>query len=190
MVANEVSSEQKKLYGFAAKLILEFFVFLIFLVALGYFIHAKMETLMNEELEKVVAERAYDVSAVMGAKFSSERLRLQSAAVAIEKGTSPEAVISSISGKGNDEAGLVALDGSVVAGASMMRSNSQQLGLSFQGATVTTYYRGFGIIISVPVYDGENIKYVLYSRYNDITLFNLFSKGKMEKDAGVFMLKN
>lgn len=187
MVANEVSSEQKKLYGFAAKLILEFFVFLIFLVALGYFIHAKMETLMNEELEKVVAERAYDVSAVMGAKFSSERLRLQSAAVAIEKGTSPEAVISSISGKGNDEAGLVALDGSVVAGASMMRSNSQQLGLSFQGATVTTYYRGFGIIISVPVYDGENIKYVLYSRYNDITLFNLFSKGKMEKDAVVFI---
>ncbi len=83
--------------------------------------------------------------------------------------------------------GIVRLDGSAVIGEPLLVSEYPAVQKAFRGYNAIRYRKDEGILFTVPIFNGNNIKYVLYECIDEDVLFETFNDNCYE-GAGQDML--
>ena len=96
-----IDSEKKNVFRFALKLVSRFLVFLAVLGIICWLILAKMENLLQGEMEKFLANQAQTTAQIARERFEGELIQLRRFALLIESGnmTPDNLVLSLIAGE-------------------------------------------------------------------------------------------
>ena len=159
---------KKNLFRFAVTLVGQFFLFLVVISAIGYAVNTQMDGLLNEEMEDSVAQKGSIIARMAQERFGGELEQMRRNTLLLQEGGDAEKIISTIvRGEPDIIAGMVDLYGNAVAGKALSYETRPQLNASMGGTGLIRYYSGLGLVFSVPVYYGENIRYVVYKVYSD-----------------------
>jgi len=71
--------------------------------------------------------------------------------------------------------GILRLDGTPVSGQALHSSEYPAIQNAFRGSRTVRYREGEGLLFTVPVYNGENVRYALYEFFDQNALFQGFS---------------
>ena len=157
---------------FGARPLIGLLFFVLILLLVGVLLRVKFSSLFQNYVEKQVAFQAENYASAIG-----ERLVLELKSLAgISAGLSAnpqhlENMLSTLK-NGNDEYsyGVVALNGKHIFSdgpQDVHASEFKGISESFHGSRYISYFKGKGLMFSVPVYSGKNVKYVLYRLYKD-----------------------
>ena len=169
LLSEKAAREKKNTFRFALKLVSRFFVFLLLLILLGFLVMGRMESLLNDEMETLVARQAMTRAQVVRVRLMGEQEGMQRDAVALGEGrVTSEMVLAAVAaGEPGVVAGLADIAGNTVMGSPLPRSLQKQLALSGSGARIIRYYADMGIVISIPVLYGGNVRHVFYKVYGN-----------------------
>ena len=165
----KVHSEQKSVFTFAVKLLTRFLIFLAILFLIGWFVLARMEQLLKNEIEEFVSTQAEITAQIADERFNGELVQMNRLAKQLEVGNiTPQVVISTLNlGEPGVSSGICDLSGNVIAGAKLFDAISSQVKTSMTGDSLVNYYDNIGIVMSVPVLFGGNVRYVIYKIYGE-----------------------
>lgn len=169
LLSEQAVKEKKNTFRFALKLVSRFLVFLFLLVSLGFLVMNRMERLLDAEMESLVARQAMTTAQIAKARMEDELEGMRRDAAALGSGLmTPEAVLSAIAaGEIGVRAGFADITGNVTMGAALPWEVQEQLALSGSGAGLIRYYGDAGLVMSVPVLYGGNVRQVLYKVYGN-----------------------
>ncbi|MBQ7479473.1 MAG: response regulator [Selenomonadaceae bacterium] len=169
LLEGQTRKEKKNTFRFALKLVTRFFVFLLLLCLLGFLVKNRMDALLDQEMETLVARQAATVAQIEQEHFHWEFGQLRRYALRMEAGTVPpeELVRSMAEEEPGVQTGIADVFGKPVAGTPLPEETQKQLALSAAGAPVLRYYDGLGLVMSSPAMKDGNIRYVLYKIYGD-----------------------
>ncbi len=161
-----------------SKIIISMAVFLLVLGMVGILMQFKMRQLLNDYTEKQVSRQAEVLAALAEQKFESEFDRLDYMAEYIrQEGTDgtgswvygPDgkdvAKITAFDTKPMVSFGLLELDGNAVYGEALDFTVFSGIAESFRGKKTVCSGGEQGLLFTVPVYSNQNVKYVLYKKY-------------------------
>ncbi len=188
-------NKEKSLFSFAARIILSFAVFVVLIVGISMIVHRKTDVLIDYEACGFVRDKVGDAANDLTLQFDSVARELEDAGdLFMREKLQPSAFIDALAARDPSASiGLAEYGGGTVAGAPLPPDMSMQIGYSFRGARSIRHYDGQGVLVTVPVLQGENIRYVLYKFYrSDVVIerFPLASRlgvGRIflcEKDTG------
>ena len=166
------TSKGKKLFSFAARLVLSFAVFVILIGSIGLLVHWKMDVLIDFEAAHFVRDKTQDAANDLTVQLDSVARELEDAGdLFMRENLRPSAFIDALAARDPSATiGLVEYGGNLVAGMPLPRETGGQIGYSFRGARAIRNYAGRGVLVTVPVLNGENIRYVLYKFYRSETV--------------------
>lgn len=166
------ATNKRNLFSFALKLVSRFFIFVLGLVLIGFMVSNKMDKLLNEEMEEFVAIQAATTAQIAQERFSVELDQLRRDAIMLTSAnmTPANLLTTLMNGEPDISAGMVDLSGKVLAGTALPEEAQMQLRMSMTGQSIVRYYNDIGLVFSVPVLNGSNIRYVLYKIYSDKSL--------------------
>ncbi len=167
---------KKNVFRFALKLVSRFLIFLAALGFIGWLVLTKMENLLQNEIENFVATHAGITSQIATERFEGELVQLSRQAKLIESNLiPPEQMVQSVSlGEPGVTSGIYDMAGNLIAGIHLPEDARSQITRTRTGNKVVGYYDNFGIVMSVPVIYGGNVRYVLYKVYRDKLLEERF----------------
>lgn len=156
--------------------ILGMLLFLAVFFAVGVLLRGKLVSLLNGYVEKQVALQADTLSSLVYEKFDIELKGLENISVYAEfTDTDVEGILSSYEeNKEGISYGLLSLDGTALYGEGVSGSEFVGIRESFRGKNEISFSEGRGLLFSVPVYNGANVKYVLYKLYDETLLMEEF----------------
>ena len=138
----------------------------------------KVEKMLNDSLEQVIAKRVADMGSIAEARFEMEFVQLRLTADYLGKHSSKEfedkAINSLKSLNPLAIIGMVKLDGESVYGPTISKRDFRQLSRAYQGNEVVDYCIGEGLLFAVPVMNGDNVRAVIYKLYDDQILTEHF----------------
>ena len=144
-----------------------FLIVLIYLVVIG-FVCILLVSKINTEIEKSilsdVSERAKITAITLNDKFATELEQLSDIADTSQEKATHE-YIDFLNSDKNDgiSYGILTINGEAVAGESLTINDYPAILESFRGNPDICYCESNGkMLFSVPVYNGQNVKYVLY----------------------------
>lgn len=148
------------------------------MVVVGSLLGMKLNQILIEHMEKQVTEHSKLLSGQIEQVIEIQFVQLSNIASAVEKNeNNPEAVLQTVMQEREGiSVGVLKLDGSVLVGVPLDITKYDGVKSSFRGEEAVSYVAGEGMIFSVPVYRGENIKYVLYKKYDDEILADTFGR--------------
>lgn len=148
------------------------------MIVVGSLLGMKLNQILIEHMEKQVTEQSKLLSEQIEQTIEIQFVQLNNIASAVEKNsTSPEAVLDTVKQEQEGiSVGVLKLDGSVLMGAPLDVTKFEGVKSSFRGEEAVSYVSGEGMTFSVPIYHGENIKYVLYKKYDETILADTFGK--------------
>ena len=148
------------------------------MVVVGSLLGMKLNQILIEHMEKQVTEQSKLLSGQIEQVIEIQFVQLSNIASAVEKNeNNPEAVLQTVMQEREGiSVGVLKLDGSVLVGVPLDITKYDGVKSSFRGEEAVSYVAGEGMIFSVPVYRGENIKYVLYKKYDDEILADTFGR--------------
>ncbi len=157
----------KNKLGDRTKLILGMAAVLAVIVAVGIMMHFKMKELFNINAEMRMAERAEAMSYSASERFLSELDELLVTAGYIETGSMSIEGLSHAAElqPANVFIGLLQLNGTALAGNSLKTEDFRGIQTSFRGENSVSFNESKGLLFTVPVHNGGNVKYVLYKLY-------------------------
>lgn len=158
----------------------------VVLVVVGVLMIDKIDDLMTDYMEIQVANQAKLLSETATAKFSAELEKLEGVAQTVE---AVEAMVADAKKKDGISMGLLALQGEAVYGEPLAFSDFQGILDAFRGNPSISYNRSYGLLFTVPVYHGENVKYVLYELYEARILADSFGTPCYE-GLGTYLIRN
>ncbi len=148
-------------------------VFLVLLSVVGLLLQNKIRGMITNYAEKQVSEQVDLVARRLDDRLAGELDSL--------------VVIAQVNGQnGSDWAklpigepegvsmGVLPHNGNAIVGVSLSASEWPGIVRSFQGHPAVCYNKGQGLLFTVPVYNGPNIKYVLYRRYSEQSMLKAF----------------
>ena len=184
----QAGREKKNTFRFALKLVVRFFVFFLFLVLLGFLVMNRMDALLDDEMETLVARQAETTAQVARERFHGELEQMHRNAALLGMGilTQDALPVALVSKEPGVQAGLSDISGATVAGTTLPDYVRQQLLVSAAGSDLIRYYDGIGLVMSVPVLYGDNIRYVLYKIYGNQSLEERYFH--LESDLGSHIL--
>ena len=146
--------------------------FVLILLVVGVLMQVKFSSLFQNYVEKQVAFQAENYASAIGERFVVELKAL--AGISANLSADPqhlEKMLSTLK-DGNDEYnyGVVALNGNHIysdGDQDVRASEFKGISESFHGSRYISYYKGKGLMFSVPVYSGKNVRYVLYRLYKE-----------------------
>ena len=146
--------------------------FVLILLVVGVLMQVKFSSLFQNYVEKQVAFQAENYASAIGERFVVELKAL--AGISAYLSADPqhlEKMLSTLK-DGNDEYnyGVVALNGNHIysdGDQDVRASEFKGISESFHGSRNISYYKGKGLMFSVPVYSGKNVRYVLYRLYKE-----------------------
>lgn len=148
------------------------------MIVVGSLLGMKLNQLLIEHMEKQVTEQSKLLSEQIQQTIEIQFVQLNNIASAIEKNeNNPEVVLETVRQEQEGiTVGVLKLDGSVLVGTPLDVTRYDGVKSSFRGEEAVSYVAGEGMTFSVPIYRGENIKYVLYKKYDDDVLADTFGR--------------
>ena len=148
------------------------------MIVVGSLLGMKLNQILIEHMEKQVTEQSKLLSEQIEQVIEIQFVQLGNIASAVEKNeNNPEAVLQTVMQEREGvSVGVLKLDGSVLVGKPLDITKYDGVKSSFRGEEAVSYVAGEGMTFSVPVYRGENIKYVLYKKYDEEILADTFGR--------------
>ena len=168
---------KNRLGKFQTKVLAGMIVFLVVLGFVGLMMQFKMKELLRGYMESQVAKQADALSQLAGEQMDVELKQLSYVANLIQSGEIDFQDIENAVWYGEEEyigkvdIGLLELGGKAVWGHELDFSEYSGIQEAFRGNADVCFSENGGMLFTVPVYSGNNIKYVLYKLY-DKSLLN------------------
>lgn len=158
-------------FGEGSKIFISVFLFALVIASVGALMQFRLREMLVNYMEKQVAQQAEDFAGKCSTQFEMEFRRLQSLSSYIEweklDEESLERMERAFGISGNQiQYGILAVGGSVIYGEPVDYKEFPGVQESFRGNDAVCYSEDKGMLLSVPVYSGQNIKYVLYERFD------------------------
>lgn len=146
------------------------------MLIVGSLLGMKMNKLLIDHMENQVTEHAGLISEQVEQVILIQFVQLNNIASALENNAdNPERVLQTVNYEQEGiSVGVMTLDGEVILGAEVDSSKYEGIRESFRGNEAVSYSSDSGVMFSVPVYRGENVKYVLYKVYDKSVLVDTF----------------
>jgi len=161
----------------STKAILVLSALLAIMILVGCLLGYKMNQMLTDNIENQLTEHAILVQEQMEQSIEIQFIQLNNISNAIQNSEQYEKVVSTVRQEQEGiSVGMVALDGTVLYGPSIEASDFPGIRDSFRGKRAVSYQKEEGLMFTVPVYRGENVKYVLYKLYDENVLRNAFGK--------------
>ncbi|WP_294160701.1 HAMP domain-containing sensor histidine kinase [uncultured Selenomonas sp.] len=150
-------------------------LFLVLLIAVGVLLQQRIRTMFHTYVEQEVAMNIDMLANRIDARFGAELMGMENL-IRIKGTDSWESLLeeSDIDGMGIKRMGVLAHRGRAIVGDSLKVSEWDGIRQSFQGYPAISYAKGKGLLLTVPVFYGENIRYVLYRHYTEQELAKEF----------------
>ena len=162
-------------------------LFIAVLVIVGILMQFKMRELLEEYMEKQLEIQAELLAGQADERFHTELVNLKLLAGYIGKagmdeaadtwGTLQEEEVEKIvepALKEHVTFGLLELDGNAVYGKVLDFTKYSGIVESFRGKEAVSYSEEAGLLFTIPIYSGNNVKYVLYKLYDKSLLVEEF----------------
>ncbi len=152
-------------------------VFVILLLVVGSVMRHKLVSLLYVQVETQVEVQAGTLAESIDANLHMKLSELVSIAINLEEYAEDLQQIMQFSDADNETGytmGVLALDGEAVYGQTLNFSEFPGIQNAFRGNQSVCYHEGSGLLFTVPVYSGANIKYVLYRLYEEDVLVEEF----------------
>ena len=147
-------------------------VFLLLLIIVGFLLQGKIRMMFSAYVERQVSMQAELMAHSLDDQFTGELEVLQ--AIVQTNGEQPWENLQ-IDVQGGSSMGVLTHQGQAVRGNPLLISEWTGLASSFQGHPAVCYTRGKGLLFTVPIYHGQNVKYVLYRLYDEQRLRQKFN---------------
>ncbi len=150
--------------------------FILVLIIVGLLMRVRLKNLLYSYMNNQVTMQADTLAELVAGNFNLELKGLADISGYITNETSD---IAEILGT-YDEAekisyGIIRLDGTTLYGNPLDVADFTGITDSFHGNAAMSFCEGKGLLFSVPVYNGNNVKYVLYKLYDESLLVEDFS---------------
>lgn len=163
--------------------------FTVVLIIVGVMMQNKMQKLLHKHVEMQTAEQAKLLAEMLEQQVVLEFRDLEVAAERMQK--KPEKMKEIAEDKDAEDAealwGILELGGNAVYGESLKSADYSGITDSFRGIDAISYKEGSGLLFTVPVYHGTNVKYVLYKRFPEQILTERFSLSCYEGKSRVLV---
>lgn len=152
-------------------------VFIMTLVVVGILMQSKMRSLLNYYVEQQAVRQARLLAQAARQQIGSELEQLEWTADYIRHHENDrQAIVDTFVGHAeNVSVGLLESDGNAVCGEQLDFLAFEGIRQSFRGRNAVSYGKGQGLLFTVPVYRGRNVRYVLYKCYDEGYLSDLFA---------------
>lgn len=142
----------------------------------GVLMNIRLKSLLRTYMERQVTEQARTLADLSSEQFELEIHNLENIARNImEDENEAESILNLVADDNeNISMGILRLDGTTLVGNSLSFSDFNGIQKSFRGHSAVSYKKGLGALFTTPIYDGENVKYVLYKLYGDSVLGDKF----------------
>ena len=142
----------------------------------GVLMNIRLKSLLRTYIERQVTEQARTLADLSSEQFELEIHNLENIARNImEDENEAESILNMVADDNeNISMGILRLDGTTLVGYSLSFSDFNGIQKSFRGHSAVSYKKGLGALFTTPIYDGENVKYVLYKLYGDSVLGDKF----------------
>ncbi|MBP3621844.1 MAG: response regulator [Lachnospiraceae bacterium] len=146
------------------------------MLIVGSLLGMKMNKLLIDHMENQVTEHAGLISEQVEQVILIQFVQLNNIASALENNAdNPERVLQTVNYEQEGiSVGVITLDGEVILGTEVDSTKYEGIRESFRGNEAVSYSSDSGVMFSVPVYRGENVKYVLYKVYDKSVLVDTF----------------
>jgi len=158
------------------QMILGISIMLVIMLIVGSLLGYKMNQMLTDNIENQLTEQAVLLSNHVEQSIMMQFIQLNNIANAIQNNSDRVGdVLQTVKQEQEGVAiGMVALDGEVMFGRPIVINEFSGVRDSFRGKEAVSYQKGVGIMFSVPVYNGENVKYVLYKIYDESVVKDTF----------------
>ena len=151
-----------------SKVLLYIIVLFLIMLVVGALLSYKMNQMLTDHIENQLTEQADLIADHVEQSILIQFIQLNNIANAVQNNDERmDSVLQTI--KREQEGislGMVALDGEAIFGQPIKMSDFAGIRNSFRGEESVSYQPDVGLVFSVPVYSGENVKYVLYKMYS------------------------
>lgn len=150
-------------------------LFLVLLIVVGVLLQQRIRTMFHTYVEQEVAMNVDMLANRLDARFGAELMGMENL-IRVKGTDSWESLLSDndVDGMGIKRMGVLAHRGRAIVGDSLKVSEWDGIRQSFQGYPAISYASGKGLLLTVPVFYGENIRYVLYRHYTERELAREF----------------
>lgn len=174
------------------KIIAGIFIFIVIFSVVGILMQNKMKMLLNYYVEQQAVRQAQLLAQMTENQFESELQQLNWTAEYVkDHEAEKQDIVSTFAG--NEEkisVGLLETDGSAVCGEALDFLAFDGIRQSFRGKNAVSYNEDQGLLFTVPVYRGRNVRYVLYKLYDISCLYNKFGLVCYEGKGRTMLLDN
>lgn len=146
------------------------------MLIVGSLLHYKMDQMLTDNIENQLTEQSVLLADHVDQSITMQFIQLNNIANAVQNNaTQLEGILNSVRHEQEGVSlGMVALDGEIIFGTPIVMSGFPGIRKSFRGEQSVSYQKDCGLMFSVPVYSGDNVRYVLYKIYDDSILKNTF----------------
>ena len=148
----------------------------LIMIGVGVLMNFRLNRLLQAYTEKQITEQARTLAALSAEQFELEMHNLENIAQSIKSDAKEmEAVLNICIGNHENAAmGILCLDGTAFVGKTLNFTDFPGIQKAFRGHSAVCYKSGQGVLFTTPVYDEENVEYVLYKLYNESILLSKF----------------
>ena len=152
------------------------FIVTLILVGVGVLMSFRLNSLLQNYTEKQVTEQARTLADLSAEQFKLEISNLESIARNVKKNADTIASFLDISVEDDEKVrmGILCLDGTAYIGNTLNFTDFPGIQKSFRGHSAVCYKEGQGVLFTTPVYDDENVEYVLYKLFDESVLLQKF----------------
>lgn len=141
----------------------------------------RMSAALRGYMETQVADNAAYMATICYERLSAQQKNLEQIASffcdgAISESEMPAAMEGLLRDERRISCGILRLDGSPVCGEALVSSDYPAVKKAFRGSSMVRYREGEGFLFTAPIYNGINIKYVLYEFVDKDELFKDFEE--------------
>ncbi len=157
--------------GKNGRIIISALLFILVVAFVGVLMHFKLRELLVVYMEKQVAEQAESYAGIYSAKLTMEFRRMQNSVEFINWEELDEEEMDRIEKVFADPVegvryGILGVGGKVLYGEMLDFTEFPGIQDSFRGNTAVCYSEDKGMLLTMPVFSGKNIKYVLYELFD------------------------
>ncbi len=171
--------------NFSIRLLVGLLAFVAVLLLVGALMREKLGVLFQDYATRQMSQQAATYGEMVGEKLNVQLDHLKgiSAEMSFDNGQTQRILEAYQSNENDGTYGLLALDGQTLFGTKADVVNAIEfkgIPQSFRGSAYVSYSKNNGLLFSVPVYRGRNVKYVLYKFYDEQDIVDRFGINSFE----------
>ncbi len=179
---------KNRLVKIKKRIVLWVTLLILVLGIVGILMQNRMRKLLNDYIENQVTRQAGVLADLCEEEFLLRLKEMENIASYIEKYEEIEQIVSYMELSPDKEStGILQLDGSAVFGEPINFSKFSGIQKSFRGQSAVSYQENLGLLLTVPVYRNENIKYVYYKFYEEALLAEEFGLTCYNSDGRILI---